>query len=342
MVCNMFKLFKLLVLHLLKLMGLFTFMRWKTRRGVRILCYHAIWLGDDGYPGDGMFMKQSTFEARLACLRKWSFSIVSLDQAIDGMSNGTLPPCPVVITIDDGWYSTYAAMLPALKRHGMKATLYCDTAHLLERQPVPHVMASYIKLLLESGCAGRTRVLNHDQALLYEDSLLSHGNTRERLATVFKFAQSVSFDFDRYVHNKVFDYMHPEQLREAYMAGLDVQLHTHNHSMQDMSTEAVAKEIVENRNHLAQILDARPEFFKHFCYPSGSYSLSLVEVLEESGVLSSTTVEQAIAYPETNKQFLPRILDGEQLTPLELEAELCGVMDMLRKFKNLSIKAVNV
>jgi peptidoglycan/xylan/chitin deacetylase (PgdA/CDA1 family) len=128
--------------------------------------------------------------------------------------------------------------------------------------------------------------------------------------------------------------MLPEQLKEAYADGLDIQLHTHNHTMHDMSPMAVTKEIKENRHYLSQLLGTPHETFNHFCYPSGCYTSDLEEVMCENGVVSSTTVEQAIAYPDTNRQFLPRILDGEQLTPLELEAELCGVMDLLRSIKN--------
>ena len=333
---------KLFVLYFMKILGLFNFMRWKTRRGVRILCYHGIWLGGEGYPGDGMFMKQSTFEARLDCLQKWQFPIIPLDKAITDFSKNELQSCPVVITIDDGWYGTYAAMLPALKHRGMQATLYCDTAHLLTRHAVPHVMARYIRLLVEHGYVGSTRVLSEAQKELYENAILQSGDTVERLNKVRIFALSVSFDFDNYIDNKVFNYMLPEQLKEAHSAGLDVQLHTHNHSMHDMSETAFVKEIDENRFYLSQTLETSTESFKHYCYPSGCYSRSLDGVIRGIGIESSTTTEQSIAYPGTNMQFLPRILDGENVSALEFEAELCGVMDFLRKFRKINNTCENV
>ena len=336
------KIVKLLILQLLKLLGFFMYMRWKSRQGVRILCYHGIWLGGEGYPGDGMFMKQSTFEARLDCLLKWHFPIISLDKAITDFSKNELQPCSVVITIDDGWYGTYAAMLPALKHRGMQATLYCDTAHLLTRQAVPHVMARYIRLLVEHGYVGNTRVLSDAQKKLYESAILQSGDTVERLNNVRIFASSVSFDFDNYLDKKVFNYMLPEQLKEAHSAGLDVQLHTHNHSMHDMSETAFVREIDENRFHLSQTLKTNTESFRHYCYPSGCFSRSLDGVIGGIGILSSTTTEQSIAYPGTNIQFLPRILDGENVSTLEFEAELCGVMDFLRKFRKTKNTCGNV
>ncbi|MFA6303866.1 MAG: polysaccharide deacetylase family protein, partial [Legionella sp.] len=145
---------KLIVLSVLKRMGFFSLIKYYTRQQIRILCYHGIWLGREGYEGDSMFMQQSTFAHRLECIKKWNFPVISLDQAAKEYKNGTLPACSVVITIDDGWYSIYSAMLPLLRKYNMPATLYCDTAHLITRQPVPHIMANYFNILSELGYLG--------------------------------------------------------------------------------------------------------------------------------------------------------------------------------------------
>lgn len=326
------KLLKLTVLHILKRVGVFSVMRFVTRHGVRILCYHGVWLGDEGYPGDAMFMNQHTFESRLECLRKWRFPVVPLAQV---MTSIKLPSCPVVITIDDGWFSSYSVMWPALIRKDMPATLYCDTAHLLSRHPVPHVMVRYFKTLVETGYAGHTKEPDLNQNAYYKEALQRKGETTKRLDVASQFAKAIDIDYDYYVCNKVFNYMLPEHLAEAYKDGLDVQLHTHNHTMHHFKADELAREIDENRLCLSQILNAEPENFSHFCYPSGEYSRDLTEALDGLGILSSTTTNQSIAYLENDRQFLPRILDGEQLKPIEFEAELCGVMDMLRSLRNV-------
>jgi len=322
--------YKCFMLFLLKVVGSFRIARYLTRKKVRILGYHGVWLGEDSYRGDGMFMNKETFAIRLMNLSRWRYPVLSLDYVVSSIPEETLPPCPVVITIDDGWYSTYVAMLPALNRHGMHATIYCDTAHLISGLPVPHVMARYFMKLYESGCAGHLITPEHNCDLLFQEAINLEGTTIERLERVRKFANSISINFDYYVENGVFNYMSAEQLKTAYQSGFDVQLHTHNHTMHNMCEHEIENEILSNRLTLSEILGVEQSNFKHFCYPSGEYSTNTGCVLDHLGIKSSTTTDRAMADPLDKKQYLPRILDGEHLTPIEFEAELCGVMECLR------------
>ncbi|MFA6303546.1 MAG: polysaccharide deacetylase family protein, partial [Legionella sp.] len=163
----------------------------------------------------------------------------------------------------------------------------------------------------------------------------SRGTTKEHLDALRQIVEASSVNFDAYVKDKVFSYMTPEQLVEAYQAGLDIQLHTHSHSMHDFDEELVKKEIEENRRQLSRILGVDINNFRHFCYPSGAHSPELVPVLDKLRIQSSTTTGRALLDKNTNRQFMPRILDGEQMTNLEFEAELCGVLDLMRKAKKL-------
>ena len=123
-----------------KAAGLFALARRRSAPAVRILCYHGIWLGDPIFPGDSMFMLSTTFRRRLQFLRRAGYPVVSLADAAAALngSGPTLPPCAVVITIDDGWLSTYQEMLPALIELGMPATLYCVTAQLTNGRPIAY------------------------------------------------------------------------------------------------------------------------------------------------------------------------------------------------------------
>lgn len=321
---------KRILLLFLKFAGIFTLARHLTRRGVRILCYHGIWLGQEGYPGDAMFMKAETFEYRLRALRKWGFPVISLDQATKMLGSGELPPCAVVITIDDGWYSTYRCMVPVLRQYAMDATLYCDTAHLQSNLPVPHVMARYLKALVGAGyltCVSCDEVAT---ATLYEEATDIRLDQKKRMVKAREFAAAMTIDLEPYLAAGVFNYMDASQLAEAYKSGLDVQLHTHTHSMHDYKKEQVADEINENRNQLSSILGMEPHSLRHLCYPSGACSKELGPFFDEIGVSSCTTVEQAIAFKNDDAHFLPRIMDGEHLSLLDFEAELSGVMEIMR------------
>jgi peptidoglycan/xylan/chitin deacetylase (PgdA/CDA1 family) len=312
---------KLLVLRVMKALGLFALARHFTGGGVRILCFHGIWLGQEGYPGDAMFMNPRTFRNRIALLRRLGYPVIPLDRAVAGLVDGDLPKGAVAITIDDGWFSTYSAMLPTLFEYGLPATLYVDSEHLQSRAPIRHMMARYLEMLATQDLASATlRYGEETEAMPVE----------ERLAAARKAAAAKGLDVERYLADRVFDYMQPEQLAEAHAKGLDVQLHTHRHTLHDLSAAAIQSEIADNRQALGQMLGRDPASFRHFCYPSGRTSAEAGAALSAVQVASSTTTVQGIARRGMDLQYLPRIQDGEQVTDIEFEAELCGVMDLLR------------
>jgi len=316
---------KLLVLAVARFFGGFWLARRLTRRGVRILCYHGIWLGQDGFPGDAMFMSADTFRRRLAAIRRSGQPVITLSTAVEGLrGDRPLPPAPVVITIDDGWFSTVAEMVPALRAAGMPATLYCDTAHLLSGMPVPHVMARYFHRI-----AGRPALpgpVAADLALATDLAV----EPAARLAAAIRLGEAVGLDPDHYRTRRVFEYLTPTELADAARHGLDIQLHTHRHTLHTHSPDDIRREIEDNTRVLSDLLGVPASRFQHFCYPSGEWSSTAVATLAELGLASATTTDPSLAYPGANPYLLPRILDGENLSPLEFESELSGFGDFLR------------
>jgi|HubBroStandDraft_1064217.scaffolds.fasta_scaffold00390_6 peptidoglycan/xylan/chitin deacetylase (PgdA/CDA1 family) len=307
-------------LWMMRAVGLFALMRRLTGRGVRILCYHGAWRGPDDFPGDAMFIRGETFTARLDALARLGYPVVSLDAALAGLAGTTpLPRAAVVLTIDDGWYSFYSDMLPALRSRSLPATLYVDTGHLLSRRPVPHVMARYFALIAGGGepaaiAAAADRSLDLDTRLGHARAL----------------GARLGLDPSGYVERRVFDYMAPEDLAAAAADGLDVQLHSHHHTLGDFGAEIVIAEVARNRAELARLLGTDPAQLRHFCYPSGAHDRSVGPILAGLDIASATTTEAGIAYPSMDRFFLPRLLDGENLSLVEFEAELAGIGDLLR------------
>ena len=320
---------KIALLRLMKNAGVFGFAREASQGGVRILCYHGVWRGADRFAGDSMFMLEQTFEARLALLRRLRFNVISLDEAVSALRGETpAPPDSVVITIDDGWYSTYAQMLPALKRQGMHATIYCDTKNLISALPVPHVMARYLRKIWapEAGLAPHS-----EDAFSRATNLSLDAETRYSAA--MEFADSLEIDAPSYDTRRTFSYMTEAEIIQASRDGFSIELHSHSHSLADFSFPKVREEIAMNREVLGELLGKPPAHFRHFCYPSGRVPPDGGEALRRLGIISATTLETGIAYPGVDLLLLPRIIDGDQLSELEFEAELCGVGDFLRKVR---------
>jgi peptidoglycan/xylan/chitin deacetylase (PgdA/CDA1 family) len=320
---------KLGILWALKLCGGFYIARRYNRGCVRILCYHGVWIADDRFGGDQMFIRPRTFESRLRLLSALKFNVVSLADAAEGLQGRkALPEDSVVITIDDGWFGTFAHMVPALRQHSMPATLYCDSANLLSGTPVLHVMARYL-----ANIHGAERSSDPEVSRLVgvaTDPAASNDIKQNALNAV---ATSVGIDLEHYVQTRAFSYMSPAELKQAAAEGLSIELHTHNHSLHNFEPERIAEEIKTNRTVLGQILGRDPRSFTHFCYPSGATAAGVQKALERLGIRTATTLVAGIAAPTDDPLLLPRIIDGDQRTALEFEAELCGVSALLRRVR---------
>jgi peptidoglycan/xylan/chitin deacetylase (PgdA/CDA1 family) len=277
-----------------------------------------------------MFMRAETFRRRLDIIRREGYPVLPLADAVRALNGEgpSLPPAAVVITIDDGWWSTYTDMLPQLAAHGMPATLYCDTAQLQGRLPIAHVMARYFELLPK-----RTGAAGGDEAAIVDARRGARDLKRsmaERLDAARTLATALGIDVQPYLQARAFDYMTPDELAAAAREGLDVQLHTHRHTLGDMSAAVIADEIGSNRRALSDILGRAPAAFTEFCYPSGVATPAAADTLARLGLGSSTTTRQGLAWPGMPMHLLPRLLDGENLSEIEFEAELSGFGDWLR------------
>lgn len=314
-----------LLLTVARALGLFRLARLLTARGVRILCYHGAWLETDGFAGDSMFIRPSTFERRLDALDALGYKVVSLADAVAGLQGRSpLPAASVVITIDDGWLSTLQAMVPALESRGLPATLYCDTGQLIDGKPIANMMALHFWGRIADAQKSPAAQAAFRRAMDFSTPMDQRMRGAQDLADV------LGIDLARYVQNRRFHYMTAEQLREAAARGLDIQLHTHSHSLHDFSPDAIASEIDANRRALAHLLGKPPARFEHFCYPSGKFDEASGEVLGSIGVASATTLVTGLAFPGANIHLLPRVTDGEQLTDLMFEAELSGFSHLVR------------
>ncbi|MFZ0451016.1 MAG: polysaccharide deacetylase family protein [Desulfatiglandaceae bacterium] len=91
---------------------------------VPVLCYHKFSLDKE----DAMTVTRKAFETQLKFLHDHGYHVITLDQLHDFMDfKAQIPEKSVVITIDDGWRSTYDIAYPLLKRYGYPATLFVYT-----------------------------------------------------------------------------------------------------------------------------------------------------------------------------------------------------------------------
>jgi peptidoglycan/xylan/chitin deacetylase (PgdA/CDA1 family) len=92
-------------------------------QAVTILCYHRF-----GARANTLTVTPAAFEAQMAYLARSGYTVIPLARLaafLEGRE--ALPRKSVVITIDDGYRSTYDVAWPVLKRHGFPATLFLYT-----------------------------------------------------------------------------------------------------------------------------------------------------------------------------------------------------------------------
>jgi peptidoglycan/xylan/chitin deacetylase (PgdA/CDA1 family) len=87
---------------------------------VPILCYHRF-----GNRWGKLAVTPAAFEAQMEHLARNGYHVISLKQ-LARFLEGTeaLPPKSVVVTIDDGYRSTYDIAFPVLRKHGFQATVF--------------------------------------------------------------------------------------------------------------------------------------------------------------------------------------------------------------------------
>ncbi|HEX4883174.1 MAG TPA: polysaccharide deacetylase family protein [Casimicrobiaceae bacterium] len=92
-------------------------------QAVTILCYHRF-----GPKASSLTVTPQAFEAQMNWLAKNGYTVVALER-LAGFLDGreALPPKAVVITIDDGYRSTYDVAWPVLRKHRFPATVFLYT-----------------------------------------------------------------------------------------------------------------------------------------------------------------------------------------------------------------------
>jgi peptidoglycan/xylan/chitin deacetylase (PgdA/CDA1 family) len=310
--------------------GLFALSRRASRKSLRILAYHGLWTTPGYQYGNHLFITPEQFERRMIWLRNSRYPVLPLAEAVRRLDDGSLPDYAVVITIDDGWSSTYTHMLPILEGLGLPATAYITTWYSDNQLPVVNIAVDYI--LKRAGQAP-----NDGAAITSEIEKLASLSQREQ--ALRECAARFDVATEEWWEGRQFHVMSTSQIREADRRGLDIQLHTHRHRSSDTDSDHLEREIADNRASLARAC-GRPELsFSHFCYPSGVAHSSAVAVLEGAGIRSATLVEVGINKRSTNPYRLRRFLDGRSVSEAEFQAYLSGALELYCTVKKVRLNA---
>jgi len=326
-----------------KCLGLFALARLCTRRGLRILCYHSMVLADEDRFRPVTFMRPDTFRRRMELLARRGYPVLTLDDALARLDRGALPDGAAVVTFDEGAYSSYRLAVPILARLNIPVTFYISTYNCVKQTPVFRMVVQY--MFWKTGraaadLAGLAPNLPPSVSLADEAAarratwqIIRHGEEecsdedRGRLAG--DLGRRLGVDYASIVEARSFNLIGPCEIRRLADAGVDIQLHTHRHRFP--ADEALStREILDNKAVLTPLV-RNP--LRHFCYPSGVWSEAQLPWLSRLGIASAATADVGLNYADTPRLLLRRFVDGQNIAPIEFEAEMCGFAEILRRLR---------
>lgn len=108
------------------------------------------------------------FEKQMNYLATHNYSVISLSELLKGLKNGQFPPKPVVITIDDGFKSTFTLAYPVLKKYNFPATLFIYTDFIEKNNN--SLTWGEIKEMTENNLEIGSHALSHYNLLKYKEN----------------------------------------------------------------------------------------------------------------------------------------------------------------------------
>lgn len=333
---------KQMVLRIARTAGLFALMRVVTRKYPRILCYHGGNLGDERLYNPKLFCAPEQLRQRLEWLRAKGFVPVTLDQVVN---SSDLPTggIPVAMTLDDGWYSSWHDLLPLLAEYDHRPALYLHTEAYQAGAPIIAVSLRYLlwkagsKAVVVQGidaavdghcdladAAQRRRLCGAAEIWLARQPRAQVAACLEHLGSALGVTPA-----ELNLGSRRFSYMTVDELRAAAAGGCSIELHGHLH-------EYVPGQVARNRTNIEQcreVIEAaglpQPS---HYCYPSGAFDAGAPAVMRAAGVSTATTCMPGLVRLRDGdtRFFLPRFLDGGDVSMIEFQAEMSGVLQLVR------------
>ncbi len=239
------------------------------------------------------------------------FQIISLEDGVQGLTTGRLPPRAACITFDDGYADWLPGMAPALERRNMHATLFI-TAGQFDGRPLWHErIAQAVRQLtvptldlrfpaippidVSSMKARQMAVSRLERALKYMTLQM-----REELLLRLETAASV--------RPEDVACMSVDQLRELDRRGFAIGAHTYDHPILDYCNQEVAVREIGGVREILEGLIASP--VRMFAYPNGrphvDFSSHHVAIVKRAGYTSAVTTQWGVAEIGTSVYQIPR------------------------------------
>ena len=334
---------------ILKYIGIFKISKYLFRKKLLILTYHGFEIHDEcSFCDNTLFIRAPMLDEKMKYLKDHNFNVISLNDAYNCLiSDKVLPDNSIVITVDDGWYSTLSLADPIFEKYDFPYTIYVSTYYCIKETPILNIVLRYLIWAYKSDyfdskqlnitAFSKTYSLKdtHKKSELEKD-LFDYFNKLEsheqRHDFIKKLMNVADIDYDQIQSDRRFSTLTFAEVKMLSDKGVDIQLHTHRHCMPFEKENGVEKEINDNRDCLAPFVKNK---LNHFCYPSGVYNHECEQILKKCDVLTATTCDNGFVTAKNNVYYWPRFLDGVSIPQIVFEAEVCGINEIFRKIRSV-------
>ena len=291
-------------------------LRFRRNSGPRfvILCYHRIGVG--GVPFYSQ-LPASQFEQQMRYLRR-TCRVISLDQLVMELKQGTGSGPSVAVTFDDGYLGTYTEAFPVLRKYEIPATVYLTAGCIengevawydrvfLAMQAMPKrsyeiKVPRYRRFELHS-C--ESRVAAAIELIRYLRTLPNHRRIEECVAL----EKQVILPKSELTHRM----MNWEQIREMRSAGISFEAHTMTHPvLSRLDSQSLNYELAESKRIIEERIQVQ---VRHFAYPFGrteECGEATSETLSRLGFQSAVTTMWGVNTREVHPYRLRRVQIGE-------------------------------
>lgn len=283
-----------------------------------VLRYHRI--GGRAAP---LSLDAEEFDAQLAFLES-SCQVVTAGEVAAAVAEGKpLPPNALAITFDDGYEDNYSLALPALQRHGLRATffvtagwigtdkvLWWDRLHDYIRQaaelgarPVdyedlPGPVAAALAAADLRAAGGPERL---ERALAKAIGAMPLGPEETDLL-VERIAAALGADV---AAPEPYRPMSWDQVRQLHAAGMEIGSHAMSHAhLVHLPAERAYAELESSKQVIERELGATVSLL---AYPAGSHNQDVVDLAQEAGYAAAFTTASGAVRPGADPLRLNRV-----------------------------------
>lgn len=277
------------------------------RPTLSVLMYHSVPAKTDPmrpWEPDGV-----AFAAEMDCVAR-VYQVWPLEQALDALYAGTLPPGVAAITFDDGYVDNLQVAAPILAARKLHATFFQTSAHwdgsLMWNDRVIEALRRWPHAGIDLSRFGGGETALPDlraraQAAQFILRAIKQKAPAERLADVTAIEAQAPAQAPRLM-------LDADGVRALRDLGFAIGGHTHSHPILARSDDPhAAAEIRDNRQALADVLGAAPTLF---AYPNGvpvqDYDQRHVQMVEAAGYRYAVSTAWGGVHRDSPRYQIPR------------------------------------